>query len=384
MIKVLFISQWYPHRYDPMFGLFVQKHAEAVALYANVAVLYVHPDPSITKREIEITSEKGFQEIRVYYPAAGNSITAAIRKQIEYLTAYREGFNLLYDSWGLPDIIQASVFTRTALVAAFLKWKYKIPYAVIEHWTRYFREKTFRNLIHRQLSIVAAARADAVMPVTKHLQKCMEQHGMKNANYHIINNVVDDLFFQKLAKPSEKKIRILNVTCFDDAQKNLSGLLNVIQALRIKRQDFELMLVGEGVDSYHIKELSQEKGLGDDLVLFTGMLTGEELVKTFQQSHFTVLFSNYENIPVVISESFACGLPVISTNVGGIAEHIDKSNGLLIEKGNEMALFEALDYMLDHYKDYNPEQLKEMAYNKYSYSSVGKELVDIYKNIVKK
>ncbi len=382
MIKILFISQWYPHRYDPMFGLFVQKHAEAVALYANVAVIYVHPDQMIKKRETVISTEKGFQEIRIYYPTGGNSLLAGIRKQIEFISAYREGFKLLYESWGKPDIIQASVFTRTALLGTYMKWKNKIPYTVIEHWTRYFREKTFRNGLHRRLSILAASHSDAVMPVTLHLQKCMEQHGMKNDNYHIINNVVDDIFFKRLAKPSPEKIRILNVTCFDDAQKNLSGLLNVIQALRIKRQDFELVLVGEGLDSYHIKELSHEKGLGNDVVIFTGMLTGDELVKAYQQSHFSVLFSNYENIPVVISESFACGLPVISTNVGGIAEHIDKSNGLLIEKGNEMALFKALDYMLDHYTDYNPEELTEMARNKYSYPSVGKELLSIYKKIL--
>ena len=383
MIKVLFISQWYPHRSDPMFGLFVQKHAEAASIYANVACLYVHPDATITKPEVQITSEKGFQEIRVYFPAGGNSFMASVRKQLNYLKAYRQGFDLLHESWGKPDIIQASVFTRTALVAAWYKRKYKIPYTVIEHWTRYFRENTFRNGLHRRLSALAARRADAVMPVTKHLQNCMEQHDMKNDNYKIINNVVDDLFFERLTKPAGKKIRILNITCFDDAQKNLSGLLNVVENLYIKRQDFELVLVGEGIDFDFIKELSQEKRLENTVVTFTGMLTGENLVRAYQESNFTVLFSNYENIPVVISESFACGLPVISTNVGGIAEHIDKTNGLLIDAGDETALFEAIDYMLDHYKEYDKEQLMEMARNKYSYQSVGNELISIYKNILK-
>ncbi|MEI6556326.1 MAG: glycosyltransferase [Paludibacter sp.] len=384
MTKVLFISQWYPHRYDPMFGLFVRKHAEAVALYANVAVLYVHPDPLIKKREIVITSEHGFQEIIVYYPSSGKSIWGNTRKRIEYLLSYKKGFEILFDSWGLPEIIQVSVFTRTPLIAAWLKKRYKIPYTVIEHWTRYFREKTFNSRIHRMLSTFAARNADAVMPVTLHLQKSMENHGMHNMNYRIINNVVDDLFFDRLATPTSKKIRILNVTCFDDAQKNLSGLINVIQALQIKRQDFELVLVGKGIDFEHIKELAVEKGLDDKVIKFTGMLTGEELVKTYQESHFTVLFSNYENIPVVISESFACGLPVISTNVGGIAEHIDQSNGLLIHKGDEQALFNSIDYMLDHHSEYNSEEIRNKALERYSYKSVGKEMMNIYQEILKK
>ncbi len=378
LIKVLFISQWYPHRYDPMFGLFVQKHAEAVSLYANVAALYVHIDPSLNEIEIQTTTEKGFQEIRVYYPVGKNSIS----KQYNYLKAYKKGFDLLHESWGKPDIIQATVFTRTALIAALYKNKYGTPYTVIEHWTRYFRENTFRNSLHKYLSVWAASQAKAVMPVTKHLQNCMEQHGMMNDNYKIINNVVDNLFFERFTKPAGKKIRILNVTCFNDEQKNLSGLLNVVEKLDIKRQDFEIVLVGEGIDFSYIKELSHEKGLENTVVTFTGMLTGQNLVRSYQESDFTVLFSNYENIPVVISESFACGLPVISTNVGGIAEHIDKSNGLLIDAGDEIALFKAIDYMLDHYKEYDKEQLIEMARNKYSYQSVGNELISIYKNIL--
>lgn len=383
MIKVLFISQWYPHKYDPMAGLFVQKHAEAVSLYANVATLYVYPDPTLTKQDIQINSNKGFTEIYVYFPASGNSSISTIIKQYYFLKAYKDGFKTLQKVWGRPDIIQANVFSRTALIAAFYKLIYGAPYTVIEHWTRYFREKTFRNKFHQLVSVYAAKNASAIMPVTYHLQKSMESHGMTNFNYQIINNVVDSLFFKKLAEPFNEKIRILNVTCFDDAQKNLSGLLNVIQLLYKKRQDFELYMVGEGVDFNYIKELSQKKKLENKEVFFTGMLTGEDLVKAYQQSHFTVLFSNYENIPVVISESFACGLPVVSSNVGGISEHIDETNGLLVEAKNEQALFNALDYMLDHYKDYDRQKLIENAHQKYSYQSVGNHFVSIYKNILK-
>jgi len=40
-INVLFVSSWYPTRDKPTAGNFVQKHAEAVALYASVDVLHV-------------------------------------------------------------------------------------------------------------------------------------------------------------------------------------------------------------------------------------------------------------------------------------------------------------------------------------------------------
>ena len=43
-MKIVFLARWYPHKYDPMFGLFVQRHAEAAALHDKVTVVYVHPD----------------------------------------------------------------------------------------------------------------------------------------------------------------------------------------------------------------------------------------------------------------------------------------------------------------------------------------------------
>jgi len=384
MIKVLFLSHWYPNRYDNMVGLFVQKHAEAVSLFCNVATLYVHPDGNLKKQEIEITNEKGFTEIKIYFPAKGNSIVAQLTKHYNYLKAYRTGFKLLKQTWGMPNIIQANIFTRTALIASIIKIWYKIPYVVIEHWTRYFREITFHNFLHKILSIYAAKQASAIMPVTSHLKTCMELHGMKNNNYQIVNNVVDNIFFENISKPNVEKIRILNVTCFDDNHKNLSGLINVIYTLYQKRQDFEIYLVGNGNDFDKIKKQVIKLGLENNVVHFTGKLTGKPLVEMFQKSHFSVLFSNYENIPVVISESLVCGIPVVSTNVGGISEHIDKTNGILIDAKDEKALFVSLDYMIDNYKEYNALLMKEIAYSKYSYHAVGKRLFSIYSNILQK
>jgi hypothetical protein len=37
---IVFLARWYTHRYDPMFGLFVQRHAEAAALFNDITVVY--------------------------------------------------------------------------------------------------------------------------------------------------------------------------------------------------------------------------------------------------------------------------------------------------------------------------------------------------------
>jgi len=383
-MNVLFLSAWYPNRHDSMAGLFVQKHAEALSLYADVKVLYVHADKDIKHFEIIIQTHNSITEYLVYYPTKYKFVGGKVGKLLNYLIAYKKGLKSIENELWKPDIIQANVFTRTALVAYFFGLKYHIPFVVIEHWTRYFREKTFTNFVHKFASVWVAKKASAVLPVTHHLQKWMEHHGMKNSNYQVINNVCEDIYFEKTGKPNNRTVRILNVTCFNDDHKNISGILRTVKELSKDRQDFEMILVGDGDDFERMKMYAQELEVYPEYVKFTGLLTGFELVEQYKQCDFTLLFSNFENIPVVISESLACGKPVISTNVGGINEHINSSNGMLIEAGDEKGLLNAIGYMIDNYRQYDTEAITAEAERKYSYENVGKKLFSIYSEILNK
>ena len=51
-MNVLFLSKWYPNKYDAMAGLFVRKHAQAAARVCDVTVMYVFTDPRIRVFEI--------------------------------------------------------------------------------------------------------------------------------------------------------------------------------------------------------------------------------------------------------------------------------------------------------------------------------------------
>lgn len=363
-----------------MFGLFVRKHAEAVGLYADVASLYVVSDKNINKIELTQTMIGKRLEITVYFPALHGHKFRSIQLIIQYLLAYIEGFKALHERWGKPDLLQVSVFTRTAFIALIYKILYHKPYFVIEHWTRYSRDGVFRNWLHKLVSRLTAHYASAIMPVTYQLKKCMQDHKMYNKNYIVINNVVEDLFFKSKIPNinTENRKIILNVTCFDDKQKNLTGLLRIIKSLKDKRDDFLFYLIGDGKDYETIKDYAKKLGLTSSELKFTGVLEGEELVDLYFKSSFSVLFSNYENIPVVISESLVCGKPFISTNVGGIGEHIDDYNGILVHPENEDEMYEAITYMLDHLNNYDQQKIAQNALHKYDYQSVGKSIIDIY------
>ena len=124
-MKVVFLARWYPHKYDPMFGLFVQRHAEAAALYDDITVIYVHPDEHAqNKYDIERTKENGVDTIRIYYKKQGK-ISSAWR----YFRACMKGLKMA----GKADLIHVHVLTRMGFIA---------------HWQKNIVVSSLKNRIH--------------------------------------------------------------------------------------------------------------------------------------------------------------------------------------------------------------------------------------------
>ena len=116
----------------------------------------------------------------------------------------------------------------------------------------------------------------------------------------------------------------------------------------------------------------------EDVVEFTGEQTPEEVCGWIGKCDFLLMFSNFENAPVVISESLAMGKPVLSSNVGGISEMVTMDAGRLVEAGNVGQLVDATVWMLDHYKDFDAEEIRQRG-RKYSFDTVGKKLDMLYR-----
>ena len=114
------------------------------------------------------------------------------------------------------------------------------------------------------------------------------------------------------------------------------------------------------------------------VVKFVGEQTPEQVQQWFQQCEAFVFFSNYETAGVVLSESLACGKPIISTPVGIAPDIIHSDTGILVEKNDIESLSNAMAYMLDHAHEYDPLIIRSYA-DAYSYEIVGKHLKHAYK-----
>lgn len=385
-IKVLFLSAWYPNRYDAMAGLFVRKHAEAVSLYCDVTVLYLHGDKNIKDAEIiHQTINPNAREIIVYYPEKRKGILRKFIKFFNYFHANFIGYKEVKKTVGVPDIAHVNVLTRTGLLAYWLKKTKNIPYVITEHWTRYLpSSNTYKGYFRKALTRVILKSSEVVMPVSNQLKDAMLMHGLKHANYKVINNVVDDFFYR--IKSTEPKIisskkRILHVSCFLEKAKNVKGLLNSVKSISNKREDFELIIIGNGPDYDEILKYTIELKIKPSIVSFIGEKTPEEVAYFFHQSDFFILFSNYETAGVVIAESLASGVPVVSTKVGIATDYINNHNGILVEVGDENAFADAIEFMLDHPEAFDRNKIYKDG-EIFCYKVVGNEIFIIYNAIL--
>ena len=362
---IVFLARWYPHRYDPMFGLFVQRHAEAAALSNDISVVYVHPD---NQNGIVDETINNVRTIRVYFKQSKSKIINLLR----FFKANNKALKRLCK----PDIIHVHILTRLGIIARWQKLVHGIPYIITEHWSRYLPGNDFSGFFRKWATKIVVKHASVVTTVTENLAKAMQSHGLKNPNYMVLPNVVDTNLFQ--IKPHENATpKIIHISCFEDKSKNISGLLESLKILRDKGIAYQAVLVGDGMDYEAMKQKATFLHLNDN-VTFTGMLQGQELVDVLASGDFLVLSSNYENMPVVILEAFACGLPVVSTNVGGISEIVNENNGLLVPPHDAEKLANAMQKMLESYQNYDANTLRDSIIKKFSNEAVGKLLNSLY------
>lgn len=135
-----------------------------------------------------------------------------------------------------------------------------------------------------------------------------------------------------------------------------------------------VMLIGIG----SIPEMDNIK------VLPLGEIKSEiEMANLYSIANVFVLPTREDNLPNVMLESFACGLPVISFNNGGMKEHIKLSvNGILIKDFSGKSLAEGILNFYKNRNDYNSSEIRKYAEGNFSSKKQAGAYLNIYEEIL--
>ena len=130
------------------------------------------------------------------------------------------------------------------------------------------------------------------------------------------------------AAASESGHELLSVGRLD-AEKNPLLLLDVLARLRRGGERWSVRVCGEGALRAELEARAAERRLGD-AVRFEGYVPfGEELLHHYRHSDALVVPSRSEGLPQTIVEALASGLPVVSSDVGGIRATFHESVALV-------------------------------------------------------
>jgi glycosyltransferase involved in cell wall biosynthesis len=124
-------------------------------------------------------------------------------------------------------------------------------------------------------------------------------------------------------------------------RKGVYELLEAFATARAQCPVLRLTVAGNG-EIAHAQRAAEDLGISD-AVTFTGWLDGDSKTRLLERSDIYVLPSHNEGLPMSILEAMSWGLPIISTDVGAIAELVrHDTDGLIVPAGATEPLAQAI------------------------------------------
>ena len=137
------------------------------------------------------------------------------------------------------------------------------------------------------------------------------------------------------------------------AKKGFTDLVRACGLLGQRGASFRCEIIGEGPLEQELRDQVQELNLQSRMT-FSGAQPQHEVRRRLAAANVFVLPSvvdaegGSDNLPTVIMEAMATGLPVISTNVGGISEMvIENETGFLVQPGDAIALADRIEKVIN-------------------------------------
>ncbi len=165
-----------------------------------------------------------------------------------------------------------------------------------------------------------------------------KEHNIKREKVPVVYNGVDCKRYD-LPKIKSDKIRFVTVGTIYNV-KNYSFLVDCFAEVAKDIENISLTIVGDGVLRGEIEEQVKKLGIADK-VRITGVVSDVE--NYLADADVYVASSIFEGLPISMLEAMSAGLPIISTNVGGVPDIIKNcENGILVAPGDKNGYVQAL------------------------------------------
>jgi len=379
-MRVLVVPKWYPWPERPVFGIFCQEQARALSSRHDVVVLASEATraPGFLLYRLTEGQEDGLCVLRLRYRRPRLRPLAMACQIAGMLAALRR---LRRQGWR-PDVVHAHVYSA-GLPALILGRLNRATVVITEHYTGFQRGLITGS--DRVVARLAFRHADLVAPVSQSLAS--ELRALEpRARMRVVPNVVDEQAFHPAppadaSKPATPRSaqRLLNVAALAE-KKGHGDLLHALRALT-PELDLRLEVVGDGPLMDELRALTAELGL-EAAVSFRGELPKAAVADRMREADLFVLPSLFENLPCVLLEAMASGLPFVASAVGGVPELADGPGTTLCPPGDPARLAEAIRSALASRPAVDRQALAQRTVSRFGYGAFTRVWTEIYEELV--
>jgi len=308
----------------------------------------------------------------------GITVKKAVKKSssvIGYVPFYFQSMVLARDT--TPDIMQAEYIPHSSLIPAYFRRK-NVPLVLKFHGDD-ARIYPFKNRFNRMLTRTMLKHAAHVITASEEMRRLLIDIGGNPETISAIHTGVDTEFFSPGSKKQSRKSLDLptEATIFLFVGR-LHPSKGINELLEVARQCPELMFlfVGSGM----------RVPVHPDNCKFVGEKIPEEVRTWMNAADCLLLPTHTEAVPTSVMEAFACGIPAITTDVGGCPEIVeDGKNGLLVPVGNIKALYDAVVWMHN-----NMESRIEMGkrgritvLERYDHRKLIEQMINVHRSLIR-
>ena len=235
------------------------------------------------------------------------------------------------------------------------------------------------NDIPNNISVKAVCQCKLLL-ISEYLKKHINEVCQRDISEQcrIVKNGFDcDRFAQQLSESERRELK--KELCIDQNKKIVmfagritaaKGIVELTQAIELLNRDDVVLLVvgahnfGTGQSSSFQKEMEQRFASLGEKVRFTGYIPYDEIWKYYQLADIAALPSVWEEpAGLTMIEACAAGVPLITTDSGGIPEYILRDEAIILERTNlEQSLSSAIEEVINHYDDWKKKSLRQCRY----------------------
>tara|TARA_Y100000591_G_scaffold327788_1_gene352956 strand:+ start:6472 stop:7572 length:1101 start_codon:yes stop_codon:yes gene_type:complete len=236
-------------------------------------------------------------------------------------------------------------------------------------------ESIMGKIIRKKIFSFSIKQYDRVIAVSS-FSKNIIKATISQLDVSVINNGIDINRFKKFPKNKKKinGVRLLTIGSLTE-RKGQKNIINALPLLRNKFGNVFYQMVGAPVLSNEYENLASSCGV-QKLIKIHSVLPDDLMVDVIYDSNIFIMLSNnlisgdVEGFGIAILEANYFGLPAIGSKNCGIEDAIcDRKTGRLINPNNPNELVEAINDVLENYKNYSEEAKKWALSNDWSIRS---------------